>query len=182
MNKYAIIGGGLVLIGLLFAAVPELTATLGVRQSFVYGVGVIAFLQGLRTVNARRHTDVGQTELPSPERPQELPAPGAEIDATIESGRVRFGRNGKRLRERLTEAAVDALMREEGLTEDEARAALETGTWTDDPWAAAQFANTIPDWAPWHVRLRTMLRRDRTRRVRHAIDEISRISGVDDDS
>ncbi|WP_226479235.1 DUF7269 family protein [Natrinema amylolyticum] len=181
MNKYAIVGVGLVLIGLAFVAVPELTAPFGLGESIVSVVGVIALLQGLRTVQARRHTDVTQTELPAPERPQELLTPGEEIDAAIESGRVAYSREGKQLRERLERAATDALVLERGLTEDEARAALENGTWTDDPLAAAQFTTTIPDWAPWHVRFRETVRRDRPRRAGRAAAEIARIAEVTDD-
>ncbi|WP_222918859.1 hypothetical protein [Natrinema sp. SYSU A 869] len=182
MNKYAIVGAGLVLIGLVFVVVPELTGPLSLGEWIVSVIGVIAFLQGLRTVQARRHTDVTQTELPTPERPRELPTPGQEIDATIESGRVRYGQDGRQLRERLEQAAIDTLVLEEGLTEDEARTALENGTWTDDPLAAAQFTNVVPDWAPWHVRLRATMRRDRPRRARRAAAEIARIAEVSDDA
>ncbi|QLK26117.1 hypothetical protein HYG81_00350 [Natrinema zhouii] len=181
MNKYAIAGAGLVLIGLAFVAVPELTGPLGLGESFVSLIGVIALLQGLRTVQSRRHSDVRQTELPTPERPQALPTPGEEIDATIDSGQVGYRREGRELRERLERAAIDALVLAEGLTEDEAREALENGTWTDDPWAAAQFTNTMPDWTPWRVRLRATLRRNRPRRARRAAAEIARIAGVTDD-
>ncbi|SEV87516.1 DUF7269 family protein [Natrinema salifodinae] len=182
MNKYALGGGGLVLIGLAVAAVPSLAAALGVRTSFVYAVGVIALVQGLRAVLARRRTAVTQTDPPTPERPRECPIPGDQFDEGIESGRVNYGQVGRRLHERLERAAVDALVHGEGLTEDEARAALENGTWTDDPWAAAQFANGVPDWAPWHVRLRAVARRNRTRRMTRAAAEIARIAGVTDDA
>ena len=178
MNKYAILGAGLVLIGLAFAAVPELTAPIGLGEWVVSAIGVIALLQGLRTVQARRRTDVTQTELPTPERPQEFPTPGEEIDAAIASGPVRFGRDGRRFRERLERAAVDALVLEEGLTEAEAREALENGTWTDDPLAAAHFAKAVPDWAPWYVRVRATVRRDHRRRARRAVAEIGRIGEV----
>ncbi|QRV14919.1 hypothetical protein JMJ58_18720 [Haloterrigena salifodinae] len=181
MNKYAIVGAGLVLLGLAFVAVPELTGPLSLGESIVTVIGVIALLQGLRTAQARRHADIGQTELPTPERPQELSTPGEEIDAAIESGVVTFGRQGRKLNERLERAVVDALVLGEGLTEDEARQSLENGTWTDDPLAAAQFMNTVPDWAPWRVRVRTVVRRDRPRRARRAAAEIARISGVHDD-
>lgn len=181
MNKYAIVGAGLVLLGLAFVAVPGLTPPLTLGGTIVTAIGALALVQGLRTVQGRRRADVTQTELPTPERPRELPTPGEEIDAVIESGRVRYGREGRELRDRLERAAVGALVLEEGLTEDEAWEALETGTWTDDPLAAAHFTNAIPDWAPWRVRLRATVRRDYPRRTRRAADEIARIAGVNDD-
>jgi hypothetical protein len=184
MDKYAAVGVALVALGLGLVLVPGL-APFALDAWVVALVGVVALLQGVNRMRERRRTPIDTEKLPALERPQELPRPGEKFDAAVEGGELDAMRSysaRKRVRERLEEAAVDALMRHRDLDEAAAREALAKGTWTDDPWAAAQFAGDFPDWTPLRVRLLGWTTRSRhARRATRAADEIARIAGVGDE-
>lgn len=180
MDKYAALGVALVALGLGLVAAPGL-APVALDAWAVALVGVVALLQGVNRMRERRRTPIDAEELPDTERAQALPRPGEEFDAAIEGGDLDAMRSysaRKRVRERLEGAAVDALVRHRDLDEAAAREALTEGTWTDDPWAAAQFAGGFPDWTPLRVRLLGWTtRRRHARRAVRAADEIARIAG-----
>lgn len=181
MDKYAAVGVVLVALGLGIVLAPEL-APFALDAWAVALVGVVALLQGLTRVRERRRTPIDAEELPTIERAQDLPRPGEAFDAAVEGGDLDAMRSHsarKRVRERLEAAAVDALVRHRDLDEATARRALAEGTWTDDPWAAAQFAGGFPGWTPLRVRLLGYTtRRRHARRAASAADEIARIAGV----
>jgi len=185
MDKYAAVGVALVALGLGLVLVPGL-APFDLDAWAVALVGVVALLQGVTRVRERRRTPIDAEELPTLERAQELPRPGEEFDAAVEGGELDAMRSysaRKRVRERLEAAAVDALVRHRDLDEAAAREALAEGTWTDDPWAAAQFAGGFPDWTPLRARLLGWTtRRRHGRRAVRAADEIARIADVGDES
>lgn len=181
VNRYAAVGAALVALGLAFAVAPGL-APFALDAWVVALVGVLALLLGIGRVRDRRRTPIDAEELPLLERARDLPRPGAAFDAAIESGELDGTRSygaRRRVNARLEAAAVDALVRHRDLDEAAAREALTEGTWTDDPWAAAQFADGFPEWAPLRARVAGWTtRRRRTRRARRAADEIARIAGV----
>jgi len=185
MDKFAAVGAALVAIALGIVLAPGL-APFALDAWAVALVGVIALLQGVNRARERRRTPIDAEELPALERAQELPRPGEEFDAVVESGDLDGTRSysaRKRANERLTAAAVDALVRNRDFDEAAAREALAEGTWTDDPWAAAQFHGEFPDWTPLRVRLRGWTtRRRNARRASRAADEIARIAGIGDET
>jgi len=184
MDKYAAVGVALVTLGLGLVLVPE-AAPFALDAWAVALVGVVALLLGVNRVRERRRTPIDAEELPAIERAQELPRPGEEFDAAVEEGdldALRSHSARKRVRERLEAAAVNALVRHRDLDETAAREALAEGTWTDDPWAAAQFAGGFPEWTPLRVRLLGWTTRSRhARRATRAADEIARIADVPDE-
>lgn len=185
MDKYAAVGVALVALGLGLVVAPGL-APFALDAWAVALVGVVALLLGVNRVRDRRRTPIDAEELPEIERAQELPRPGEEFDAAVDGGdldALRSHSARKRVRERLEAAAVDALVRHRDLDEAAAREALSEGTWTDDPWAAAQFAGGFPDWTPLRVRLLGWTtRRRHARRATRTADEIARIAGVGDEA
>jgi len=184
MDKYAAVGVALVALGLGLVLAPGV-APFALDGWAIALVGVVALFQGVTRVRERRRTPIDAEELPTLERAQELPRPGEEVDVAVESGELDAMRSysaRKRVRKRLEAAAVDALVRYRDLDEAAAREALAEGTWTDDPWAAAQFAGGFPDWTPLRVRLLGWTtRRLHGRRAVRAAEEISRIAGVGDE-
>ncbi|MFH5798106.1 hypothetical protein [Haladaptatus sp. CMAA 1911] len=145
------VGGGLAMV---FA--PDLASLFPLRDLFVKFVGLLAFVQGLRVVQARRHTDVEGAGTGDPETNVTLPVPGQEFDdrlRTVHSGpRRRRFRSRKAVRERLEEALVEAIVQREGCSDDGARTRIETGEWTDDPEAAAFVAghpSPRRSWRQW---------------------------------
>lgn len=147
------VGSGLALV---FA--PDLATLFPLRELFVKFVGLLAFVQGLRVVQARRHTDVEGAETGDPETNVTLPIPGQDFDdrlRTVHTGpRKRRFRSRKAVRERLEAALVEAIVQREGCSDDGARTRIETGEWTDDPEAAAFVAGRPAPRRSWRQWLR----------------------------
>ncbi|RJS95801.1 hypothetical protein D3261_19395 [Halococcus sp. IIIV-5B] len=173
------VGIGCVLAGLAVVVAPSLAV--GVTPSLLTLVGVVAGLAGAAAVYERATTDEQRTEPPTPERPLSVPTPGAELDRQLDAlgsrGR-RFGIGERRsIRDRLDELAVAVLVRD-GESEATARERLAAGTWTDDPHAAAFFAEAHASDVPLEERLRAAFSGEPSprRRARHAIDALARIA------
>ena len=135
----AAIGAVAVLVGLLVSFQQGLAGPFPDRWAFVILVAGIAGVQLLGEISARRRTPLREAETGDPERRYEAPTPGDDLVETLELARRRSrGRNDPRLRlrGRLTDAAVAAVVAAEGCSESEARERIRTGEWTDDPVAA----------------------------------------------
>jgi hypothetical protein len=114
---------------------------LGGPWVFAAVFAVLALVPLVTVMVARGLRGIDESTPPDPEDVYGVPAPGAAFDEFVEGrGSVRerlFGDRHARLRERLRETALATLMRTEGMSRSEARTAIEQGTWTDDPVAAA---------------------------------------------
>ncbi|PSQ15664.1 hypothetical protein BRD00_13460 [Halobacteriales archaeon QS_8_69_26] len=141
---------------------PELARALATTRGMVVVVGVIAAFQGYRIARERRRAAVQVAETGDPETEQDLPVPGDDFDDLVDHMRSIHGpqlrgtasprrrrrrdsfvRTRRRVRSRLEDAAVATITRKYGCTEAEAWEALESGTWTDDPYAAAFFTGRL---------------------------------------
>lgn len=148
--------------GFVVLFVPELGRALATTRGMVVFVGALAAIQGFRILRERRRTVVDVAETGDPETEQDLPVPGEGFDDLVEHmrnlhgrgfgatnsrrGRRRrdsFVRSRRRIRGRLEDAAVATITRKYGCTEAEAREAIERGSWTDDPFAAAFFTGSL---------------------------------------
>lgn len=143
-----------------------------VMMGLVFGILLVD------TIQTRRHAEVEHTELPEVEDRGSFPKPGAE--ANLEMGvdlqgpppRNRSGRNT--LRPRIREMAIDALVRQANCTPSEAEDLLDSGGWTDDPWAAGYFSGDLPE-EPLFQKLKYQFgiaSKDYGKPARHAIQEI----------
>ncbi|WP_323191786.1 DUF308 domain-containing protein [Halostella sp. PRR32] len=168
-------------LGFVLVFVPEYAGLINAPNAFVTIVGAIALLQGFRAVQLRRRKEVVEFETPDPETRPTLPTPGDELGHNLRSHDRRHSDRQKRIDERLETAAIEGIVYAQDCSEDEARDALERGTWTDDPIAAAFFTDHVPESTPVLTRIRhTMsfrLRFDRQRR--HAAHAIADLHGVD---
>ena len=178
------LGFGLVLVagGLAVAAVPGLAGGIGFGSAALTAVGLGALVLAVRAIRVRLTTTDRRPELPSPERRRPHPTPGDGFDGRLAAlgsrGRLRGARDRRAVRERLEGVAIRVLVRD-GLSEAAAREALARGTWTDDPHAAAFFAEASATDVPIEDRLRAAFSTEPLpgRRARHAIDALSRRAG-----
>ncbi len=144
--------------GIAVLAAPGLATIFPLQEIFVKFVGLLAFVQGLRVVQRRRHTDIEGAETGDPETNVTLATPGHEFDEllrTVHVGhRKRLIRSRKELRERLESSLTAAIVRRHGCSDDEARTQIETGAWTGDPEVAAFLGGPSAPRQSWREWLR----------------------------
>lgn len=153
------VGIATVTIGLLFVLRPSLAASVSVPEAALTLLGVIALVEGARSIRKRRRVDVDQAETPTPEEPLRTPMPGEDFDRSLHPGQM----GASRVRRRLFEAATDTVSLRRDLDPDEAERRVEEGSWTDDPVAASYLGGPDVPPPPWRTRLRLLLD-DRARR------------------
>jgi len=181
----AVVGGIGVLAaaaGFVFLFVPSAAAGVGVTESLVVAVGLVALFQGYRVASGRRRTRTQQFETQDPESRQELPTPGDEFDEALTARRGRhWAARRRQISKRLEAAAVDAITYAEDCSEATAHEALEAGTWTDDPQAAALFSSGKPQNSTVWSRLKETfsMKPAFDRRARRAAHAIADLRGVE---
>lgn len=144
---------GLVTLGTIAALVggvsiiyPIILSSTGfsLPSMFVTIIGVLALIEALRAGYSRYTYSSNAPDLPEPEFCKIASVPGSDFDDRLvdvtRQARVGSVRNRNKIRDRLTETAVEVLVRYDGNTHDRARERLKTGSWTDDRAAAAFFA------------------------------------------
>lgn len=170
-----------VLAGVVFAIVPSLGMQTPVPQIPVGILGGLAVVFALLAATGRRHLTREAAEFPAVEERHTANRPGATFDATFDRTQPRrAGQSRRKIRRRLHEDAVEVLTMTEGITEAEAQERLATGDWTDDPHAAALFAEEPPS-LPFRVVVRNFFGNESTfeRRVRHVVHELrDRVEGA----
>jgi hypothetical protein len=175
------LGVVLVAVGLVAVFVPGFARGFGTSPKLLTVVGGIALLGAVAAVSARLRTDDAEGERPTPERKQSHPTPGDEFDEQLASLTPRGRRQGagerRAVRDRLDTVAVSVLVRD-GVSEAVARERLAEGTWTDDPYAAAFFAEERATDAPLEERLRAAFSSEPNmrKRARHAVSALTRIA------
>lgn len=130
-------------IGLALAFVPSLAAGLTLTEDVTLFVALAAVAAGLYRGRTFLRGEADEYRPPSPERGRPVAVPGDEFDDTLaQVPRTRVAGDQRWLvvRDRLREAAVDALTQYRGAAPDEAEAMLDAGEWTDDRLAAEFFA------------------------------------------
>lgn len=161
----AVVGGGIALtvgVGPPLGAVTD-TATTRVGNDYflVAGIGIGAFALTLIVVAARAVTGVDQLTPPDPEGIPSAPRLGDEFDRYV-AGRARLlaplrSDESNRIRSRLRDAAVRAVMENHGCSREDARKLVDVGEWTDDVEAAAYLGGSQAPSAPVAARLRAVL-------------------------
>lgn len=176
--------GGLLLLVIGLAAVVDS----GIAQEFalsadlVDAVGMAALLGGAITVRLVSDADSSTAEVAPPETRAQLPVPGEDVDellATIDENPLAAADEHVEIKERLLGVGVVLLADRYGLREAEAREALETGVWTDDPHAAAFFVGEYPEWAPVRLQIRewaTFIRTPPSMQAGRAVEELFAIA------
>lgn len=174
----------LAVLGLAALAVPGLTAPLPVGDVAVSLLGGILLVGAVRELQRRRTTELDFAATDDHETTIELPTPGDAFDRRLR--RIAWVRGDRlereRVRDSVRDAAIDAIRRRRGCSRAEAERLIETGSWTDDPFAAAFLARERPDVSPTAL-LRERLRtkptfRHRAGRAVAAVDRL--LEGPDD--
>lgn len=141
------LGAGLVVLGVATVAAPTLAGVIAIPNVPVAIVGGLAGVFGVLVGLRRRDSRVRGAEPPVVEDAVDHPTPGDAFDEQLR-GAAGFGveaaRHRRVSRDHLADVAITVLTATEGCTEAEAEQALAQGTWTDDPIAAACFADTPP--------------------------------------
>jgi hypothetical protein len=144
MNRGLLASGAIaVLIGCVVIIDPGVIGGFSLPSEFITAVGLLALIEALRAGYSRFSRSVDTPDLPEPERRQVASVPGTEFDEQIASvtrrSKVGSVRDRDRIRDQLTETAIEVLVRYDGDTPDRARERLRTGSWTDDHTAAYFF-------------------------------------------
>ena len=180
----ATLGALLGIVGLVAIAVPGLTAPLPTGDAFVLVVGIVLILGAIGQIQRRRRTELRYAETPDAELAVDLPTPGDDLDRRLERLRLtRFnGAQRRRLRDEIGDVAVTTIERRERCSRAAAEDALDDGTWTDDPFAAAFFTGLAPEASPG-ARVREILHRESPfkRRAIRAIEALERLQEGEDD-
>lgn len=160
--RLAALGVGLAGLGLAFVAVPDLARVVGLPRLAVALLGALALVEGARSLQSRRRTEIEGAEPPDPEARHDPPRPGDDFDERVASlgrrrGRSWDAREHDQLRDRLRAAAVEAVAHHHRLAMGAARDRVEAGDWTDDPAAAWYLGGPAVPGPPWSVRLRGFL-------------------------
>jgi len=177
VRPLAVVGVLAVAVGLLAALDRGIAAAISPPSAVVTLIGVLGVIQGIRYANARRDRRRLSTEPGEPERRAPAAVPGADLDeriARVASPAPGGYRDRRELRDRIRGVAVEAVARDRNCSREAAEAAVDDGTWTDDPAAAAFFG--VRGSYPVRVRLSATVR-GRSRYwygLRAAIDEIDR--------
>lgn len=178
----AVLGALLGVLGLVALVAPGLVSGLPTNRGFVMLLGAFLVLGGLREMRRRRSKERNYAETPDIEAAIELPTPGDDFDHRFDQlrlARYRWG-DRQRLEQDLEDVAVETLARRRGLSTERARASLQAGDWTDDPFAAATFTGRPPDVGRL-TQIREALRPGlafKQRTVR-AVDELSELADSD---
>jgi len=179
----ATLGVLLGVVGIAALAVPRITTPLPTGESFVLVVGAVLVLGAVAQVQRRRHTELDYAETPDAELAVDLPTPGDDLDRRL--GRLRLTRFNEaerhRIRDEIADVAAETIRRRQRGSREAARRALEEGTWTEDPFAAAFFTGRVPQ-APTTDRLRELFDRESPfkRRAVRSIDALERLLEADE--
>jgi len=173
-----------VLVGVAFVLDPGLAAVVEGTDWQVTLLGLLALVQGVRLVAARRHADLDAAETGDPEITASMPVPGASFDDLLADSNGRNStarRNREQIRSRLRETAIEVVAWTEGCSRETAADRLEAGTWTDDPLAAAFLGDVAVTELSWLDSVRYTLSAEPRfqRRARRTADAIARCAGVE---
>ncbi len=153
------VGVGAIAFAVFLIAFPSTAGSLSLPQTTTVIIGFIALIQGFRSVQTRRHTQIEQAKIPPIEKRETTPIPGEDFDERIQHLRGVYSRGTaseeERIKQRLQSTAVDVLTRTQDISNETARRQLETGEWTNDPIAAAFLGGSDAPNSPMGFRLQS---------------------------
>jgi len=175
MRAAAAVGVAAVAFGFVVVAQRGVAGLFDLTYVFVTGAGVLALVQGLRYANDARTAEHRAIETGDPEERYGVPVPGDDADELL--SRRGFSRASiKRRREfhqQLRRVAEETLRARGDYADGEVSAAIDDGTWTDDPVAAWFLGSDVRP--PPGARLRRLLGADAEFRygVVHVVDALA---------
>lgn len=179
-----VIGFGILtfLLGIATIVDSGVASAVPLPTSVATGVGIAATGVGVYMIWNRRPETL-QTETNHPEVPMERTAIGTEFErnlASLSGIGPEAIRRRRTVREELEQTTRGVLTTHAGLPDEQATTALQQGTWTDNPHAAAYFIGAYPEWAALSLRIRasTPLQPNETQKLKAVLDELE--SMIDD--
>ena len=167
-----------VVVGVGIAIQPAFATAVAIPAIPVSAIGAVALLIAMVIGLRRRDTSFRRAEPPEVESMLEYPRPGAAFDDVIRGAHglgIDAARRRREGREDLAAVAIAVLEVTEGYSHEAADRALQEGTWTDDPLAAACFASEPPSQGVRGLFSRYVDPRSRyEREFVHAIDALQR--------
>lgn len=153
---------GLLVLGFGFAAllVPGIAAAIPLESDLLLFIGALAIVVGVQMAIRSFRADRSDAEPPVPETSVALPVPGSKFDEQLADldSKVLHDQDYQQwilereaVRERLRSLAVDTLVAQYGVSEDEAETAIDDGTWTEDRHAMAFFMGEYPGSTPFDL-------------------------------
>lgn len=179
-SLFVIAGAVATTFGIAAAFIPGLIDLSNPTTLFVTVLGVVAFVQAVSAAFDRLNSHDEAATTHTVERRDPATIPGTDFDEGFGSlgamGRMRGARRRDVVRDRLESATVAVLTRYGGLSEPEARDQMRAGTWTDDPHAAAFFAEEAGDIGFFGGFFSSSFGTESAfqRRARHVIDALNR--------
>ena len=175
MNRLGAVGLVAFVLGVALMVAPGLFPV-PLSRAPVYLVGLAAFAQAYRVLAGRLRHGIRRAETPDPEVPRSTPPPGADLREAIDDfvgGGQFYRRHG------LRSVVVAVLTRYAGVSEEEARASVDDGTWTDHPLATLYLEDDPPS-ATLRDRIGRALRRESRHEVsrRRTIEAVAAMAGV----
>ncbi|WP_232687317.1 DUF7269 family protein [Halobacterium zhouii] len=172
-------------LGVAVAASPSVAQFLGLPNVPMVVVTALAVVLGLSAQTARKRVEFRSAEDASVDAARlegrfEPERPGTAIDTAFAArSNDDSDVDDARLRERLRVLAVRVLVDAEGCSEREAHRRLDDGSWTDDRLAASLFSDEVTPPAQGLVAEVAGFETLYEREIRHALDELKQMSGVD---
>lgn len=178
-REQAFIGGGLaVLLGIIVAVQPGVVRPFEVGEAVLNIVGLVAVYLAYRAYKKRRWATFERPSLPEVESKYAFETPGSSFTDRLHAAAATKRADGREtLRKELHQTTIEVLMVYRGYTESDADAAIEDGSWTDDPYAAAFFTFETPP-RPLSARIEDALEGHIAfeRRGKHVIAELANIT------
>ena len=185
-QRLALIGGISALgMGLLANWAPVIMPYTPGRVTLAV-IGLFTLIQAYRVARRDGLGAIDEANPPTPECPSPASVPGEELGDVLREfvGSSRIIYRQERFREGLRTAAHTVLTTFGGYADEEASAALSNGMWTEDPIAAAFIAGRVGSRTSPVEWVQRAFQRESTlsRRVRHTVDAIGSVVGMDWDS
>jgi uncharacterized protein (DUF58 family) len=172
-----VVAAGVVLsaAGVVAVTAPAAVPAFDLATYLVAATGVTAFVVGAADAYGRFDAGADRLVLPARETPPAVAVPGDDFARLLRDADW----DGDDLRHRLHETAVAVLSKHAGWSPSTAQERLDDGSWTDDPEAAALFADG-PVSARDHVRSLVSGEPPVRKRARHAADALYELATGDE--
>lgn len=144
--KRLTLGIGLFCLAIVLMVVPNAGQSLTLGSPQLYVIGGIILLGSIMYLKPNR--DAAGASPPSPEGPADLPAPGEEVEAQLDElsihplypdAKKQWKETRDELGSHLRSLTVETLADRYNLTPERAEQLVESGDWSDDPFAVAFF-------------------------------------------
>jgi hypothetical protein len=146
--------------GLAALLVPGVASIIPLESDLLLFIGALAIVVGVQMAIRYWRSENAKAEPPVPETSVTLPVPGAEFDGQLadldskalhDTDYQQWIMEREDIRDRLRSLAVDTIVAQYGVSDEEAATALEEGTWTEDRHAVAFFMGEYPGTTPFDL-------------------------------